>query len=850
MTMASGHRLFLAAVVCTLLQLMAAPGVRADPSLKGLSIEESIAVLESGGEFILYSTDLVKPWMRVRAEPSYWPDSEKTLNEILKPYDLRAQAGPDNTIMIVRDPGSVSVNTGGILGIVKETRTGRRIEGAEVTLDGKPDSAKTSNGGHFSFSNLPPGSYIVQINETEHAWVSTHMAEVKPGKTTVALIDLGSPAIADLGSVIVSASQYRFVRGGTGSHTFLASAELEKIPDIGDDPMRAVNRLPGSASTEFTAKTNIRGGEVDETLVRFDGLRLYNPFHLKDFHSIFSTVDPRSISGMNVYTGGYPAEYGDRMSGVIDITSLQPGEKRRFELAASFFNTSALGSGLLANGDGEWLASIRRSNLDLIVDNTLPNMGQPKYFDAYGRIKYDVADSLSVSANVLILRDDLEINDNDQEELADTEYNDEYFWLGLDHRVSADLNGRTLLSYTRLQSDRRGTADQPGVSAGMLVDQRSFDIATLQTDWSWRTTENSMLSFGAEIRSYEGRYDYMDQVNFDMIFLVPGSSTDPSRTRMLAASPNGYQYGLYASVRLEPVERLVADLGLRWDKQTLTAGNEDDISPRINVVYWLSEKSRVRASWGRYYQSQGIHELQINDGVTTYFAPQRSTHTIVGFEHSFDNGIEFRLEAYEKDIDKVRPRFENFMDPVVVLPELKPDRIMISPDSARAEGIEVSLTKKNGTPLSWWLSYTWSSVEDSINGTDFLRSWDQENAVGAGLVWDSGPWMASLAATYHTGWPATATMLATLDPIPTVVADMRNAERVDSYRTLDAKLQRRFAMDKSELTVFAEVANVLGRKNDCCIDYDIEDEDGELEYDTSVTNYLGVIPSLGFIWEF
>ena len=720
------------------------------------------------------------------------------------------------------------------------------------TLDGKQDSARTSNGGHFSFSNLPPGSYVVKINETEHAWVSTHMAEVEPGKTTVALIDLGSPAIVDLGSVIVSASQYKFVRGGVGSHTFLASAELEKIPDIGDDPLRAVNRLPGSASTEFTAKTNIRGGEVDETLVRFDGLRLYNPFHLKDFQSIFSTIDPRSISGMNVYTGGFPAQYGDRMSGVIDVTSLQPGEKRRFELAASFFNTSALGSGLLANGNGEWLASIRRSNLDLIVDKTVPNMGQPRYFDAYGRFKYDVADSLSVSANVLILKDDLQINDNDQEELAKTKYNDQYFWLGFDHRVSADLSGRTLLSHVRLEGDRRGSADQPGVSSGTLVDQRSFDINTLQTDWSWRAAENFMLSFGGEIRTYDGRYDYMDQVDFDLIFLVPGSSTDPSRTRMLTANPSGDQYGLYASVRFEPAERLVADVGLRWDKQTLTAGNEDDISPRINVLYWLSERSRVRASWGQYYQSQGIHELQINDGITTYFAPQRSTHTILGFEHSFDNGIELRLEAYEKDIDKVRPRFENFMDPIVVLPELKPDRIMISPQSARAEGIEVSLTNKHSTPLSWWLSYTWSSVEDRIIGTDFRRSWDQDNAVSAGLVWDSGPWMASLAATYHTGWPATATMLATLDPIPTVVANTRNAERVGPYRTLDAKVQRRFTLGNSELTVFAETANILGRNNDCCIDYDIEDEDedGELEYDTSVTTYLGVIPSLGFIWEY
>ena len=206
-------------------------------------------------------------------------------------------------------------------------------------------------------------------------------------------------------------------------------------------------------------------------------------------------------------------------------------------------------------------------------------------------------------------------------------------------------------------------------------------------------------------------------------------------------------------------------------------------------MYWLSERSRIRASWGQYYQSQGIHELQINDGITTYFSPQRSTHTILGFEHSFDNGIDLRLEAYDKDIDKVRPRFENFMDSIVVLPELKPDRIMIDPQSARAKGVEISLTKRNGSPVSWWLSYTQSSINDRINGSDLRRSWHQQNAVSAGLIWETERWTASLAGSYHTGWPFTATMLATTDPIPTVVADTRNAEHFGSFQTLDAKVE-------------------------------------------------------------
>ena len=133
---------------------------------------------------------------------------------------------------------------------------------------------------------------------------------------------------------------------------------------------------------------------------------------------------------------------------------------------------------------------------------------------------------------------------------------------------------------------------------------------------------------------------------------------------------------------------------------------------------------------------------------------------------------------------------------------------------------------------------------------EIRRSWDQKNDISAGVTWDTEKWTMSLAATRHTGWPTTATMLATLTPFPVVATGPRNDLNVDDYRTIDARVERRFLMDNSSLSVFATVANVFGRNNKCCVDYDIEDEGAGLVYDTSVTTYLGVIPSLGFVWEF
>ena len=85
-----------------------------------------------------------------------------------------------------------------------------------------------------------------------------------------------------LEELIVAASQYEISRAQTSPGHFIASQDIEHMPDIGDDVIRTVTRLPGIASNGFSALSHFRGGELSETLVRFDGLRLYEPFHLRD----------------------------------------------------------------------------------------------------------------------------------------------------------------------------------------------------------------------------------------------------------------------------------------------------------------------------------------------------------------------------------------------------------------------------------------------------------------------------------------------------------------------------------------------------------------------------------------
>jgi hypothetical protein len=824
----------------------AAPDVQ-----RGMLLQEAIAAIEEQGLTVFYSSDLIKPWLRVAENPTS-AEPHQLLAEILLPLGLATQPGPDGSVLVVRGASAASdpLPTGGIAGVVRERAEGRPVAGAAVSLLEPRRRVVTGQNGRFVFDDLAAGSYLVRVLYPGNANETARPIEVLEDQTAVVRIEIDTTPTAALEEIVVAASQYELTRAVGASHSLLTSEDIEYLPDFGDDALRAVSRLPGTSTNGVSARSNVRGGEVGETLVRFDSLRLYDPFHLEDFQSIFSTVDPRVISSMNIYTGGFPAVFGDRMSSVIDVASLDAPAERYHEIAMSFFNASALSSGEFGQGDGEWLASIRRSNLDVLYDARSTNFGRPRYLDAFAKISFDVNDALRLTGSYLYFADDITLTDGDGDKQASAEGDDRYVWLRLDHALSPDLGGSTLVARSRLVSDRAGSTEEPGLSTGSLADHRSFTILSAQSDWTWRPSDGVLFEFGAGLTRSEGRYGYRDEVDFDVLFATPGASGETSRARDIRIAPRGDRYSLYGSVRYGPTDRLTTDFGLRWDKQTLDPAHSDSLSPRIGVRYRLGERTFLRGSWGRFHQSQTINELQVEDGIRGYFAPQRSEHTVIGFEHGFEQGIQLRVEAYDKDMSSLRPRHENLLNSLTLLPEIKPDRIRITPMSASARGVELFLSQRLQYPLTWWFGYSWSRVKDRVDDGKIYRSWDQTHAISAGLNWDTPKWNLGLGLIYRSGWPTTPVILDDAGPVPVVQASRRNSDRVDFYRSADLRLTRKFELERSSLSIFLELTNLFGRENPCCVEYEIlpEDEGGGLQLQT--LDYLPTIPSIGFVWSF
>jgi len=656
----------------------------------------------------------------------------------------------------------------------------------------------------------------------------------------------GSARVPPMPELIVTTSRYEMLREPVLPVATLSITDVDRLPDLGDDPLRAVGRLPGTAVNGLSAKTNIRGGATDETLVTFDDLRLFNPFHMKDFQSIFSSIDPALIDGLDVYTGAFPAPYGDRLSGVIDIHAFEPTGDAYRVLTLTLFNASALMSGGWSDGRGTWLVSGRRGNLDLVLDLANQDRGKPRYTDLHGQVAWEFSEQFRLSGNALMFDDNITAFDTDQEETAAANYHDGYVWLRADIRPASKVTGYALLSYANLSADRSGIAEQPGTSTGELDEHRSAEIYGLATQWSVDFTGGHRIDVGGEARRAQGRYDYADEVVFDLLFDTPGAPTGRFRQTDLSLRPDGEYYAAYLNGRIDLPGNWITELGLRWDRSTL-AGDSGHLGPRVSLLYQLTDSTRLRASWGRYWQSQGIDELAVGDGEKTFATAERAEQATLGVEQRVGSATTLRVEAYAKEYRDTRDRYENLLNNFVLLPELKPDRIRVTSEKASARGVEVSLASRSKGRLDWWASYSWSEVRDKIGGIEFLRSWDQKHALGAGLLWSSQDWDLSAAVNYRTGWPTTEADITPEGPQDVVTTGVRNALRLQDYATLDLRAARRFRTSAGLITAFLEVSNALNRRNECCIDYANDPEDG---FELDPQRNLPVIPSIGVSWQF
>jgi outer membrane receptor protein involved in Fe transport len=558
--------------------------------------------------------------------------------------------------------------------------------------------------------------------------------------------------------------------------------QLRTSPEFGNDPLLPVARLPGVAATDGSGGLNVRGGSARETKIILDGLELYEPYHLKDRGGPISIIDSPNIRGVGLLSGGFPTEYGGSMSAVIEMDTVVPSDRLEAGGGVSSGDIRLSAQGLLGRR-ARWLVSARHGDPSRLLDALgVDPAYRPPFSDFLAKADHSLDDRTTLSLHVLGSDDEVEGSGSD--EVLDTFrepvtlrswYSQRYAWITLKRAFSPRLHSQTVVSAGLLASDRYGSSAR----VAEVRDARSTRVLGVKQDWL-RQSGRHLFKWGVDFKQLRAGYDYT-------------SISTTASPIAIASTPEGADAGVYFADRLRLFSDLNVEVGLRWDRQTYTPDRDGLLSPRVNAVYALGHGSAVRLAWGYFYQPQKIHELQVEDGIDTFFPAERAEHRVVSYEHAFDGGLGFRIGGYQKRMSELHPRFENLLDPFSFFPEANADRLMVSSQTARADGLEVVVRRPVVGTTGWWAAYSLARAEDNIDGRWVPRQWDRRHTLNAGLEWrPTRRWVFALAGRHHSGRPTT--------PVTAegVIGD-RNSRRSAAYHRLDARVSRSISIHGSDL---------------------------------------------------
>jgi hypothetical protein len=638
---------------------------------------------------------------------------------------------------------------------------------------------------------------------------------------------------------------------------FLSGDDIRLMPHIADDAMRAMHRLPGVAASDFKAPFNLRGGAVDEVQLRLDGIEIFEPFHMRTLYQPLSVIDPGIIGNAQVLSGAFMADYGNYMSGVIDLNSRQPTPRPVHELGVSFVSAFARSSGQFDNGRGSYLVSARRGYLDLIAAQVVdPNEElQPRYGDLFGRLSYSVNDVLDLSLHTMLANDDVSFVDpNDGEDFGENGTMS-HIWVTAEFEPAPGISSATAAFSSRVDSTENGVQiDEPGTNISRYFHQAT-EYSGLRSDWQVTADSEHTFRFGARYRDVSSDYDYRLDSTRHSDFVDNGAPI--SLLRSIQESVDGQDLGVYGAYRLRASNRLALEAGLRWDQQDYgDAGSRSQVSPRLNALLQISDRAELRLGWGRYYQPQAIQDLQVPDGDLQFYDAELADHVTVGLNYTFANDWALQADAYDKRYRELRPHYENLLDPYEFAPESNFDRTVIDPESGHAYGVELTLQGGASESLNWWLSYTWSKVQDEIGEVTVLRSWDQRNALTASLTWHGEKWTFSAIGRYHSGWPRTPLIVTPVTDsggnLVGIDIDLsaRNTQTFNDYSRVDLRVSRKVPLERGSFEYYLEVFNVFDISNQCCTSGHSLSFGPSVSASPQYDDYLPLFPSFGFVWKF
>ena len=631
----------------------------------------------------------------------------------------------------------------------------------------------------------------------------------------------------ELEEIVVTPGKFT-VQSGTDASLSLSKEGLDLFPLIDNDVFRAAHIFPGVTANDFSARFNLRGGEKDEIVVRLDGMELFEPYHLQDFGGAISIIDLGVIHRADLFMGGFPAEYGDKMSGVFDITT-KTGNRDSFSmnLGVDLINAHALLEGPLSD-KGSWLVSARRGYVDLILalmdaDEDL----RPQYADLYSKIAYDLTDKDKLTFNALYAWDDNLINaDNDADDL-DSTYHNAMLWTKWRHFYSESVWSDLFVFNNLATQDRRvgragDTLAHRRASGYDSVDKRDFGFLGAKGELTAHLGETHTIRGGLEWRWSRVEYGYVvrhqQQITSQFILSRCPICTLGASAKVEGSGSEVKGY-LQDEWQLHP--RVALNIGGRYLLQNYRRNDIQiyEISPRIALAVKPIENLTLRAAWGLYHQPVDLLTIPIETFVTDVGRAGQAIHYIIGAEYASGTNFMVRAEGYYKALTNLTGQIQDFG---------RQAQIIAPADSGHAKGFDLfgtyALSERLMGSLGYAFLITKASEKDLIYdrplfGEEFYRDFDQRHTIALnGSYQIALRWHLHLSWRFHTGNPTTPLEHTLVSHSNGRIDCIRgfgayNTDRLPAYHSLDLRLTKTSEYKSWTLNWYFQILNLYNRSN-------------------------------------
>ena len=679
-----------------------------------------------------------------------------------------------------------------------------------VTVKDTKIGAYTNKQGFFTLRSIKPGKITVKVSGVGYTTMLQEytLSEGEQKKVNIRLKK--GDVLTD--QVKVEADREVEKREISISRVNIPMEQLTQLRIGGEaDVFRALQFLPGVlTSSQISSGLYVRGGSPDQNLVLLDGSTVYNPSHLFGFISAFN---PDAIKDVELIKGGYPAEYGSRLSAVLNLTQ-KDGNRDEYEGIASLGLISSRGSFQGPIGNGAFFLGGRRTYLDLLLgalpedpNEPLPNFN---FYDVNAKVTQDLGENDKIFLSGFMSADKL---------ILDAPGID--FEVGIGNRNGAfrwtHIFGDNLFTSVNLSGSRyvNGfTGNNGGFS--FKIENTIIDY-TLRADLEWFASDDLTIKTGYEGTSYTFGYMQNFTGNADTV-AQSGTVSEGGLTNFTIGD---YTHAYYVQSNYQFSDLVSLQTGFRfnyWDSSDVFT-----IDPRFALRYQLQEDIVLKASWGMFHQYLRLATQPDFTFFDTWLPTDntvpasKATHYIFSIETKPFEGYDMNFDFYYKDLRNISElRVNNTQGRTV-------SDVFFTGDG-EAYGAEFFLQKKMGAFTGWigyGLGYVFGQFDSVNQGRVFRPKYDRRHDIKlVGLYKLNQDWEFGATFTFQSGqsYTGATSRFATRKPgetidSPQIVPGDRYGLRLPNTHQLNFNVNYNTTIWGLPARVMIDIFNVYSRRD-------------------------------------